>query len=142
MPENMTVEQRRTFLAVGTRTAKLATVRANGRPHAVPVWFVLDGDDIVCIIKDTTVKGRNMSRDPRVTVVVDDEAAPYAFVSVDGDAELSHDGAERQRFAVEIGRRYLPEEAVEGFVGFMMSPGMVLARIRPTHIVAQDKIAG
>lgn len=143
MPENMTVEHRRTFLTAGTRTAKIASLRADGRPHAVPVWFVLDGDDIVCTVSEKSVKARNIARDPRVTVVVDDETAPYAFVSIEGHAELSHDTDELRRIAGDIGHRYLDDEqAIAGFVGYMTSPGMVVARIRPTHIVAQDKIAG
>jgi Pyridoxamine 5'-phosphate oxidase len=32
----------RAFLAEGTRTGKLATVRADGRAQVTPVWFVLD----------------------------------------------------------------------------------------------------
>lgn len=143
MAEKMTIEHRRAFLTTGTRTAKIASLRADGRPHAVPVWYALDGDDVVCIINGSTVKARNIARDPRVTVVVDDETAPYAFVSIDGDAELDPDEDERRRFAGEIGRRYLDDEqAIAGFVEYMASPGMVLARIRPTHIVAMDKIAG
>ena len=35
------------FLSEGTRTGKLATVRADGRAHVAPVWFVLDDDDLV-----------------------------------------------------------------------------------------------
>jgi len=142
MPETMSNEQRRAFLTAGARTVTLATLRADGRPHAVPVWFVLDGDDIVITIGETTVKGRNIARDPRVTAVVDDEAPPYAFVSIDGTAELSTDRAELRRWAGEIGRRYLGEEGAEGFAEYAVSTGMVVARIRPTRIVAQDKIAG
>jgi nitroimidazol reductase NimA-like FMN-containing flavoprotein (pyridoxamine 5'-phosphate oxidase superfamily) len=40
-------QQAREVLAAGTHTGKLATVRANGSPHVAPVWFVLDGDDLV-----------------------------------------------------------------------------------------------
>ncbi|SRR6266545_1111318 len=143
MPENMTVEQRRDFVAAGGRTAKIVSLRADGRPHAVPVWFVVDGDDIICTIKESSVKARNMARDPRVTVLVDDETPPYAFVSIDGTAEISADLEDLRRWAGAIGRRYLDdEEAVNGFVAYMTSPGSMVARIRPTHIVAMDKVAG
>ena len=43
----MSDEERRAFLSAGTRTGILSTVRRDGRPHAAPIWFVLDGDDIV-----------------------------------------------------------------------------------------------
>src|ERR671924_379240 len=113
MPEKMTDEQCRAFLGEGARTATIATVRADGRPHAVPVWFAVDGADIVITLTERTVKGRNLLRDPRVTAVVDDERPPYAFVSVDGTAEFSRDEAELRRWAGEIARRYLGEEGVD-----------------------------
>ncbi|MDT7575617.1 MAG: hypothetical protein QOH17_1950, partial [Pseudonocardiales bacterium] len=47
MAREMTAEQLREFLSHGTRTAKLATTMRDGSPHVMPVWFVLDGEDIV-----------------------------------------------------------------------------------------------
>ncbi len=43
----MSESQWRGFLAEGTRTGKLATVRKDGRPHVMPVWFVLSDHEIV-----------------------------------------------------------------------------------------------
>jgi nitroimidazol reductase NimA-like FMN-containing flavoprotein (pyridoxamine 5'-phosphate oxidase superfamily) len=40
MAEKMSTEQWREFVSAGTRTGKLATVRADGSPHVAPVWFV------------------------------------------------------------------------------------------------------
>ena len=65
MPQQMTPEQRRAFLTEGTRTAVIATVRADGRPHAAPVWYALDGDDVLINMSEDTVKGRALRRDPR-----------------------------------------------------------------------------
>ena len=45
--QKMTPEEEKAFLLSGTRTGKLATVRADGRPHVAPVWFLLDGDDVI-----------------------------------------------------------------------------------------------
>ena len=84
MSRRMTDEERRAFLMHGTRTGKLATVRADGRPHVAPIWFVLDGDDLVFNTGATTVKGRNLRRDPRASIVVDDETPPFSYVRVDG----------------------------------------------------------
>jgi hypothetical protein len=42
--QQMTPEEYRAFLLERPRTAKLATVRADGRPHVAPIWFDLDGD--------------------------------------------------------------------------------------------------
>ncbi|GHO42185.1 pyridoxamine 5'-phosphate oxidase family protein [Ktedonospora formicarum] len=48
----------------GTKTGKLAIVRADGCPHIVPVAFDLDGDTIMLQVKHTSAKARNMQRDP------------------------------------------------------------------------------
>ena len=52
--------------AVPPHTGKLATVRADGRPHLAPVWYAVDEDGTVLFnTGETTVKGRNLARDPR-----------------------------------------------------------------------------
>ena len=47
MAQKMTDEEWRAFVSHGTRTGKLSTVRADGSPHVAPIWFLLDGDDVV-----------------------------------------------------------------------------------------------
>jgi nitroimidazol reductase NimA-like FMN-containing flavoprotein (pyridoxamine 5'-phosphate oxidase superfamily) len=45
--ERMSNDECRAFLGASARTAKLATVRSDGRPHVAPVWFIVDSDSIV-----------------------------------------------------------------------------------------------
>ncbi len=87
----MTDDQARAFLAEGTRTGKVATSRADGSPHVAPIWFVLDGDDIVFMTGAGTAKGKALLRDPRVALVVDLEEQPYGFVLVEGTVTTSTD---------------------------------------------------
>ncbi len=72
----MSDDDYRSFLTEGTRTAKLATTRRDGRPHVVPVWFVMDGDDLIVTTGRDSVKGRAIRRDDRVALCVDDERRP------------------------------------------------------------------
>lgn len=94
----MTLRERRLFLAHGTRTAKLATVRADGRSHAAPVWFALDDEDLVFMTWHASVKGKAIQRDNRVALVIDDENYPYAFVLAEGTASFVCDGTSRQHW--------------------------------------------
>src|SRR5262249_60657137 len=87
--KTMKQEEWRGFLSSGTRTAKLASRRFDGRPHVTPVWFVLDGDDLVFTTQRDIVKGRNIRNDPRVMLCVDDERPPFAFDSIEGTAGTS-----------------------------------------------------
>jgi PPOX class probable F420-dependent enzyme len=82
MPRTMTPVEIDAFLTHGTRTAKLATSGPGGQPHVMPVWFVLDGDVLGFTTWGESVKGRNLSRNPRAAVMVDEEVGPYAFVHV------------------------------------------------------------
>src|SRR5205809_654960 len=88
MPHTMTPDEVRAFLSQGTRTAKVATSGPGGQPHVMPVWFVLDGEELVFTTGGDSVKGRNLRRDPRAAVVVDEEVAPYAFVHIRGHDRL------------------------------------------------------
>jgi PPOX class probable F420-dependent enzyme len=69
----MTEQQWRAFATYGTRTGKLSTARADGSPHVTPVWFLLDGDDIVLTTEKNGVKGRNLARDGRFALCVDED---------------------------------------------------------------------
>jgi PPOX class probable F420-dependent enzyme len=91
----------------GTRTGKLATVRKDGRPHVAPIWFDLDGDELVFTTWHESVKAANKRRDPRVSVCVGDESPPYAFVVVEGTITVTEDAEERTYWAKRIAARYM-----------------------------------
>ncbi|HEY0499855.1 MAG TPA: PPOX class F420-dependent oxidoreductase [Kutzneria sp.] len=142
MPEPMSVARQREFLNEGTRTGVLVTLRSSGRPHAVPVWYALDGEDVVLFTRADSVKGKAMRANPQVSLVVDDDQPPYSFVSVEGTAELSDDPAELRRCATIISERYLPPEQAAQFVEYSAATGNILVRIKATHVIAQDRVAG
>ncbi len=71
-------DEQKEFLLYGTRTGKVATVRKDGRPHVVPVWFVLDDDTLVFTTGSKTSKAASIRRDARVAICVDDETPPYS----------------------------------------------------------------
>lgn len=140
----MTDDEARAFLLEGTRTGKLATVRADGRPHVAPVWFLLDGEDVVFTTWHDTVKAANLSADPRASLCVDDEQPPFAFVIVEGTVSIERapDRAEHLRWATEIARRYMGDEVAEAYGRRNAVEGEWLLRLTPTKIVAQKDIAG
>jgi PPOX class probable F420-dependent enzyme len=137
----MTLDERRAFLSHGTRTGKLATVRASGAPHVAPIWFVLDGDDFVFTTGGESVKARNLRRDPRASMCVDDQQPPYSFVVASGSVALSHDLDEMLRWATAIGARYMGEERAEAFGRRNAVPEEVLVRLTPSHIIAEADVS-
>jgi PPOX class probable F420-dependent enzyme len=142
MPRQLTSEETRDFLSHGTRTAKLATAMHDDRPHVMPPWFVLDGEQIVFTTIASSVTGRNLRRDPRVALVVDEQRPPYAFVRVHGRVTLHEDLDELLRFATAIGARYMGQDRAEEFGRRDAVPGEVLVRVTPERVIAEDDVAG
>ena len=138
----MTPDEIHAFLSHGTRTAKLATSGPGGQPHVMPVWFVLDGEELVFTTWGESVKGRNLRRDPRAAVVVDQEVAPYAFVHLRGHVTLNEDLGELLRFATAIGGRYMGADRAGEFGRRNAVPGELLVRLRPERVIATADLAG
>jgi hypothetical protein len=138
----MTPDEIHAFLSHGTRTAKLATSGPGGQPHVTPVWFVLDGEELVFTTWGESVKGRNLRRDPRAAVVVDEEVAPYAFVHLRGHVTLSEDLEELLRFATAIAGRYMGADRAGEFGRRNAVPGELLVRLQPQHVIATADLAG
>ncbi|MFD8673496.1 PPOX class F420-dependent oxidoreductase [Streptomyces seoulensis] len=141
MAHKMTDEEWRAFVSDGTRTGKLATVRADGSPHIAPIWFLLDGDELVFNTGEETVKGRNLARDPRVALCVDDDRPPFSFVVLNGQARLSEDLDEIRRWATGIAARYMGEDRAEEFGARNGVPGELLVRVHIDHVVAVRDLA-
>jgi PPOX class probable F420-dependent enzyme len=140
MAHEMSDDERRALLLGGTRTAMVATVRADGRPHVAPVWFVLDGDDVIFNTGASSIKGKTLRRDPRVSLCVDDSVPPYSFVLIEGVAEISDDLDEMLPWSTAIGARYMGADQAELFGRRNAVAGELLVRVRPTHFVARAAI--
>ena len=134
-------DEQRAFLLHGTRTAKLATVRKDGRPHVAPIWFTLDGEMIVFTTGEHSVKAANIRRDARVCLCVDDETPPYAYIMVEGTATWSADMGELLHWATRIGGRYMGQELAETYGKRNGVPGEVLVRVTPMRVVFEKDIA-
>jgi|SRR5262245_39498096 len=137
----MSRDERREFLLTGTRTAKVATVRRDGQPHVTPIWFVMDGDELVFTTGRSSVKGRALLRDGRICLCVDDERPPYAFVMIDGTVTLLDDLEQVRYWATRIGGRYMGEERAEEYGARNAVPGELVVRVRPTHVVTEAEVA-
>lgn len=134
-------DEQRAFLLHGTRTAKLATVRKDGRPHVVPVWFLLDGETLIFTTGELAVKAANMRRDARICLCVDDETPPYAYIMVEGTATWDTDPDALLHWATRIGGRYMGEELAETYGKRNGVPGEVLVKVTATRVLFEKNIA-
>ncbi len=140
--QKMSPDEILAFLSAGTRTGKLATVRADGRPHLVPIWFTLDGDDLIFMTWHTSVKAKNMQRDGRVAICVDEQAPPYSYVFIEGTIEvLNPTPDELLDWSTRIARRYMGDDLADQFGKRNAVEGELLIRVTPTKIVAHKNVS-
>lgn len=130
-------------LASPARTAKLAVVRADGRPHVAPVWIDLDDDGTVVFNTGSdTIKGKAIRRDPRVSICIDDDRPPFSFVIIEGVAEIQpEDRDEKLAWATRIARRYMGDDQAEAYGRRNAVPDELLVRVRPTKVTAMADIS-
>jgi PPOX class probable F420-dependent enzyme len=97
--------------------AALGCVRRDGSPHVVPLWYRWDGERILVWTTETRGWVKNVIRDPRVSVSVQEGAPPFAAVIAHGHAETTT-GDDRwiSDEILRITRRYIPSDEVEAYV--------------------------
>ena len=132
----------RAFLLDTVRTGKLATVRADGRPHVVPIWFDLDTDNTLYFNTwHTSVKAKNIRRDPRICLCVDDECPPFTFAMLEGIAAFVEDHHASVYWAARLGGRYMGSDQAEAYGKRNSVEGELLVRVMLTHVLFQKDIA-
>lgn len=141
MAHQMVGDELDKFLSTGTRTGKLATVRADGSPHIAPVWFILDGGDLVFMTGANTVKGRAMLHDPRVALSVDDENPPFAFAIIEGIVSISRDLDEMLPLSIAIARRYVGDARAEQYGRRNAVDGELLLRLKRLKVSAEAGVS-
>jgi PPOX class probable F420-dependent enzyme len=128
------LDQRQQRFVAKPRIATLATVRADGSPHITPVWFRYEDGDFVVSVDRGSVKHRNVERDPRVELCIDDrERPPFHTVIVRGRATV--EGAPSAEWRLSLAVHYLGEEMGRRYVETRDNPDAVLLRIKPERIV-------
>src|SRR5258708_16012561 len=89
------------------RFAVLGTINKDGSPQLTTMWYLLDGDVILMNTKAGRTKERNMRRDPRISVCIEDG---YSYVTISGTVEMIDDPQEAQRDIYRLAVRYNVEE--------------------------------
>ena len=137
------------FLMQGTFTGKLATVKKDGSPHVVPIWFVVENGkgrgkagNIILTTGDTSVKANNIQHDDRVSICIDDQKPPFSFVTIHGTAKIyPYKQKEVLEWATKIAERYVGKKNAKTYGEVNSGEGAVLVRIKPTKVIAEKDIS-
>ena len=138
MDENEIID----FLMEGTRTGKLSTVREDGHPHVAPIWFVWNEGKIIFCTMDSSVKAKNIRHNPKVSICVDDESPPYAFVIIQGTAKFTDNQKDLLKWNTILGGRYMGEKLAEVYGKRNTVEGSLLVEVTPTKMISEKDVAG
>ncbi|HTZ85291.1 MAG TPA: PPOX class F420-dependent oxidoreductase [Solirubrobacteraceae bacterium] len=128
-----TLEGAAADLLKGKNFANVATLRADGSVQVSPVWVDVQDGKAVVNSAEGRAWPRNLERDPRVTLTVQNTENPYEYVEVRGKvAERTHDGADDHIDA--LAKKYMGLDSYP-----LRQPGeqRVIIRVEPDHVYYQ-----
>lgn len=139
--EAMSKEEVQAFLESPARSGNLATVRIDGRPHVVPIWFAPEGDRLIFTAWHTSVKVQNILRDGRVALCIDHDAPPYHYVIVEGRAAVLERSLEAiQYWTRRIAARYVGEERADAVIASYAIEGEWVFALTPEKVIAHKDV--
>ena len=113
----------------------LGSVRPDGRPHLVPVWFLWDGKKILLFSQPNTQKIRNLQQNTNVILALDDTKDGEDVVMLEGKAEFLNDPAVNATLPA-YAAKYDSELKSEGYTAAAMAAEYSQAiRITPTRFL-------
>ncbi len=94
-------------LVAGRNIGHVATVLPDGSPHSVPLWIGLEDEQISFLSSESSQKGRNIARDPRVAISITDADQPNRMATVRGRVVRVVDGDEGWAIIDRLADKYI-----------------------------------
>ena len=116
------------------RFAVLATLNKDGMPQLTTMWYLLEDDGTILMnTKVGRAKERNMRRDPRISICVEND---YTYVTLSGKVEMIDDPEIAQRDIFRLSSRYHGEEKAKRQMENQFSKEQrVTLRLKPERII-------
>jgi PPOX class probable F420-dependent enzyme len=128
---DMTPEQMAEFLE-RPLVAVMVTLRADGSPHAIPVWYEYRNGEFIVFTSDTFVRVKNLRRDNRAAITISTHEEPYMYVSAEGPVTITPEGVAET--GLSISARYMGENAQQ-FLDDVLNEHSVVLRLTPERIL-------
>lgn len=131
-----TTEQINDFLSE-RRNATIATINKNGTPQLTPVVFYWDGSTFYISVTKETIKYKNLTRDPRISLVVDDVLGHHCVIAT-GKATIQEQDIWPMTEKIMY-KYYGPEEGAP-YIEQLKKQNRVLIVLKPTKVQAWGSV--
>lgn len=130
LPDNLKkyIDENRLFVTV-------ATIGRDGHPHLTVTWLDRDGDELLYSTTTDRVQGKNLARDPRISVLINPPDNPYVYAEIRGTATLTPDPD--MVIGNRISRKYTGKPYAEFNPDSVNDGPRVSVRITPTKITGR-----
>jgi hypothetical protein len=118
----------------------LATTRKNRRPWLQPLWYMLDGDDLIVVVVRNSVAGHALARHEFAALCVDDDELPYRFATLECAAETIDSYEEIAAWLRRLVARYRPTVDADAQVAQYIETGVRLARLMVERVTYQPQV--
>jgi len=117
--------------------------RRSGPPSLSPVYYFMDGDEIVISTTGSRIKAKAVQRNPEVSVCVLDEKMPFAYLTVYGHARIEDEGAVdvMRRIGEAMTGNPIPEAALPALEQRAKDEGRVVICVKPAQVVSTRPLA-
>ena len=113
----------------------VATISPDGHPHLTVVWVIRDGDDLLFSTTVDRLQGKNLHRDPRITLMVNPPENPYTYAEIRGTATLAPDGD--KEVLNKLSLKYTGKEYATFNPSSKDDGERVIVRVTPTKVVGR-----
>ena len=124
-------DEARAFLSQ-PRVARISTLGSNGYPNTVPVWFGLDGDEVVVVSERRLQKVRNLQRNPKGAVQVGGDSGDEAGYLIRGEFTIADDVG--HAVTNRLTYHYEDKATADQHVAEWADLDMVVLRMKPVSV--------
>jgi len=112
---------------------RLTTIQPNGYPHTVPIWFILDQDEIILFTGRQTRKVKNILENPKGNISIGGDPVGSASYTVEGNIVIEDDPD--HKIAAQITHHYENPEKAEEYLTSWKNDDFVILRLKPQKMI-------
>jgi PPOX class probable F420-dependent enzyme len=127
----MTLPDKAKQLLDGKNLVAMTTLNADGSPQTTPVWVGRDGDDILISTVKDRLKGRNVARDPRISVMIINPDDWQSYFEFSGTAVVTDDPT--SQLINDLAHKYIDADYTFDPPGAQR----IIVRLSPEKVVGQ-----